>query len=313
MGEAVDGEEAGEQQQGAQGVPLGVRGGLPQDRAAEGEEGGQGTHEQGERAEQQRLHGVGEVLESTAGRELAAGAHGEVVRAPGRGGAGQGEGEDRCGGRGPEAAREAGRQPVGATVVRGAEQTVAEEGVGQQPVRPQAGAGGRAPRVRAGRVAQRTAPEGDAHTEGHGEHADDGHRQPQPTVREPYTGDGRGAEDSGQQGEYGPGRAGRRSGDGVGMRGRHVVAGHACIHLLGEREHVPVPEARGRPIGDTVRLKPRRDLQGVDGPFTQLTVTVHQRLHGVGCTTPGGGGGLAVGCAGSGGGRRGEVRLLRVG
>lgn len=87
-----------------------------------------------------------------------------------------------------------------------------------------------------------------------------------------------------------------------------AVAGHARVHLFGEREDVTVPEAGGGPVGHAMGLQTGGDLQSVDGALAQLAVPVHQRFHGVHAgTTAAAAGGLVDldGVAGRGGRRRG--------
>ncbi|WP_414820504.1 hypothetical protein, partial [Streptomyces tricolor] len=134
-----------------------------------------------------------------------------------------------------------------------------------------------------------------ARGEGDGEEAAECHEQAGMAVGEPQPGHRGRAERSGQEGEQDPARTdpGRRQG--LAPRARLGGARHARVQFLGEREHVPVAEPRGGPVGETVCLQPRRDLQRIHGPFAQLPVPVQQGLHRVTGPTAGPEGPLPLG------------------
>ncbi len=291
----VHGEEAGKQQQGAEREGLRVVRVLVEGGAAQGEQGGEGAQEQGERAEQQRPGGGGEVLQAVAADESAARAGGKEVRAPGGRGAGQGERQDGREGHGPGVVRGAGGQGVGAARRDHPEESVAQEGVAEQADGPRARGGPRTPRARAGLGGEGTAAQGRADHEADGKESAEGHRQPDLAVGEAQSGqDGR-AERPGQEGEQDPVGAEAGYAYGLVVRTRRAVAGHARVQLLGEREDVAVAEAGGGPVGDAERFESGGDLQRVHGPFAQVPVTVQQGLHGIGATAPGDGSPAPVG------------------
>lgn len=262
----------------------GVPGGLVQDRAAQREQGGQGTEVEREHAEDQGLHGVGELREASAGGEFAAGAYGQEVGAPDSGRAGQGECEHGCDGRRPEA--------VGAAVETGGEQAVAEERVRDQPAGPGAGTTGRA-----GRGAQWSPVEGHAEAERHREGAEGGDRETGLAVGEPNSDHGRRAQGARQEGEDRPStaRAGRTRQP---ARASWIPPRHATpAHTSPRRARTRPGAGSGQPYGRSPRAPPARRRSPRSPPPAR-------RVPGAGASGPSRGrrrrvgGGPACGCGG---------------
>src|SRR5690606_26648054 len=283
VGEAVDGEEPGQVEQGPRGEGAGDGEGLVEGRGTQGEEARQGAEEQGDGGEQQGAHGGGEVLQSAARGEFAAGPAGEEVGGPGGGGTGQREGEH--GGRGERPVPVGGGRAVGAAGDGDLEEPVAQQGVADEPPGPAGHAGGRG----AVGPAQRAAAQGGPDGRGEGDDADGGREEPGLAVgvaQGEHRGEAQGAGEQREDDPVGP----RLQGCGGVGAGGVAVAGHAGEEFLGEGEDVAVPEAGGGPVGDAVGLQAGGDLQRVHGAFAELAVAVQEGLHGVGgAARPGGG------------------------
>src|SRR5690606_11178854 len=253
VGEAVDGEEPGQVEQGPRGEGAGDGEGLVEGRGTQGEEARQGAEEQGDGGEQQGAHGGGEVRQSAARGEFAAGPAGEEVGGPGGGGTGQREGEH--GGRGERPVPVGGGRAVGAPGDGDLEEPIAQQGVADEPPGPAGHAGGRG----AVGPAQRAAAQGGPDGRGEGDDADGGREEPGLAVgvaQGEHRGEAQGAGEQREDDPVGP----RLQGCGGGGAGGVAVAGHAGEEFLGEGEDVAVPEAGGGPVGDAVGLQAGGDL-----------------------------------------------------